>query len=525
MKFKYLFLAATALLALSSCDAYLDKLPDDRAELTDAEKITQLVTSAYPTCNMSVIGETSSDNVDDNGGRYSYDDMMDELYRFKDVDVTGNDSPYYIWNGYYHAIGTANQALDAISKYNNKGEMKGQAAEAKLCRAYSMFMLANVFCMAWNPDKADEYLGLPYPLIPNLEIKERGTLRQLYEAINKDIEEALPDLNESIYKKPTYHWNMHAAYAFAARFNLYYMKYDKAIEYATKALGNNPEIFLRNYESYIKLGALEMNNLYNRSSEACNFLLVPTYSTAQRYAVGQRYGHNSMIASFETYWAKAPWGKGSEDALLYWSNMLYGSAAAVLFPKMFEFFEYTDKVNGIGYPHIIDQAFTGDETILVRAEAYALNNNLAAALDDMNKWIVSHCKEKAGKDDKEKFRPVLTTALVDTFYTHLSYAPVIPDANRDRSIRKQLNPQGFKLNEVGENEVNTQENVIQLILHMRRLETRQQGYRFYDLKRYGISYTHFVAGEAPIVFNPGDLRGAIQLPSDVINAGLQKNPR
>ncbi|RRD01923.1 RagB/SusD family nutrient uptake outer membrane protein [Prevotella sp. OH937_COT-195] len=520
MKFKYLFLAAAALLAFSSCDDYLDKLPDDRAELTTEEKITQLLVSAYPTCNISLIGETSSDNMGDNGRAYSSDIMIDELYRFKDVDVTGNDSPYYIWNGYYRAVAVANQALDAIAKFKRPEALKAQAAEAKLCRAYGMFMLANVFCMAWNPQEADKYPGLPYPLVPGVSENKRGTLRQLYEAINKDIEEALPNVNDAIYKKPKYHWNTRAAYAFAARFNLYYMNYDKAVEYADKALGANPEIFLRNYANYEKLGAVEINNLYNRASEPANFLLVPTYSSASRYVFRERFGHNGTIAGYETYWALAPWGQGSEDALLYWSNMLYGPQSGAIFPKMYEFFEYTDKVAGIGYVHVMDQAFTADETLLVRAEAYALKNNIDKALDDMNKWIVSHCREKAGTNG-EKVRPVLTTALVDTFYKHVEYAPVTPDGNRDRSIRKILNPQGFELTPG----TDTQENVLQLILHMRRLEVRQQGYRFYDVKRYGISYTHFVAGEDPIIFKPGDLRGAIQIPSDVVNAGLAKNPR
>ena len=34
-----------------------------------------------------------------------------------------------------------------------------------------------------------------------------------------------------------------------------------------------------------------------------------------------------------------------------------------------------------------------------------------------------------------------------------------------------------------------------------------------------------IDGEDPIYFVAGDLRGAIQLPSDVINSGLQANPR
>ena len=54
MKTKYLFLGLAAL-SLASCDDYLDKLPDDRATLDTKEKITQLLTSAYPANHVAVM--------------------------------------------------------------------------------------------------------------------------------------------------------------------------------------------------------------------------------------------------------------------------------------------------------------------------------------------------------------------------------------------------------------------------------------------------------------------------------------
>lgn len=66
-----LFAMSLGVLALASCDDYLDKLPDDRAELDTEKKITQLLVSAYPTCNNALLSEYMSDNVDDNGRGYS----------------------------------------------------------------------------------------------------------------------------------------------------------------------------------------------------------------------------------------------------------------------------------------------------------------------------------------------------------------------------------------------------------------------------------------------------------------------
>lgn len=97
--------------------------------------------------------------------------------------------------------------------------------------------------------------------------------------------------------------------------------------------------------------------------------------------------------------------------------------------------------------------------------------------------------------------------------------PVVPEKDTDRSWKKAIAPQGFTVAK------GTQENIIQLILHMRRLETIHQGMRWLDIKRYGISFSHNIDGEDAIVFKAGDLRGAIQLPTDVLDAGLPANPR
>ncbi|WP_288146145.1 RagB/SusD family nutrient uptake outer membrane protein [Xylanibacter caecicola] len=523
-KIKYIALSVCAALSLTSCNDFLDKLPDDRAEIDSNTKITNLLVSAYPAVSNIMLNEMSTDNVSDNGKQYTTNLLKEEIYRFQNITDEGNDSPRHIWNGYYNAIATANQAIQAIEEMGSPASLNAQMAEAKLCRAYSMFQLATTFCMAWNPEKADEYLGLPYPKRPGSGVNDgyvRGTLRELYENINTDIEEALPYVSDDIYSVPKYHFNLKAAYAFAARFNLYYMNYDKCIQYANIVLGSVPTSVMRNFEPYTVFGRVDIGNRYVMTSEAANLLLVPAYSLSGRAIAGgsyNRFDHNQSMASYETFWVSMPWGSGSSNNTLYYSTMLYGTNQCVAFPKIEEFFEYTDKVNGSGYVHIVDPVFTGDETLLCRAEAYALKggeDNLKKAVDDMNVWVGTHCKATEGPTK----RPTLTVDNITSFINGLDYAPALPDGNRDRSMRKTLHPQGFTVAE------ERQENVIEFLLHMRRLETIFQGTRFMDIKRYGIEHSHLIAGEDAITFTAGDLRGAIQLPSDVINAGLEANPR
>ena len=538
---KYIALSACAVLSLGSCNDYLDKLPDDRAEIDTPEKVRQLLSSAYVTSAGDLINEMFSDNVCDNGRQYSSSLLHEECYRFKDITDQGHDSPYSVWNAGYNAVATANEAIRAMKEMGNLEETKAQMAEAKLCRAYAMFMMANTFCMAWNPEKADVYLGLPYPTEPesSVDVKhDRGTLRQLYENINKDIEEALPDVDDNLYSVPKYHFNQRAAYAFAARFNLYYLNYDKCIEDANKVLGNSPKSFMRDYEQYTQFGALDTGNRYIKTNEPSNLMLVSYNSILGRtfvYGAYPRYCHGQVAAS-DTYWMKGPWGKGSDDNTIYYAKMMYGSNQCVYFPKMLEQFEYTDKLAGTGFVHTIDPVFTGDETLLCRAEAYILKHEYDKAVADMNIWIETHCKEEVVNDEKGTvtYRPVLTVESINEFVNELEYTPVEIESTSERTMRKTMYPQGIKIDNPSVDP--TQENMIQLLLAMRRIETMYQGLRFMDIKRYGIAYCHNISGEEWIYFNDNndylydgvagaDKRGAIQLPSDVINAGLEANPR
>ena len=145
------------MLALAtSCDSFLDKLPDDRAEVNTDDKVTSLLVSAYPTVAANVILEASSDNLIDNGEQYSTTKLIEDAYRFRTITPENNDTPKDLWNNYYKAIASANQALASIEEMGNPESLKAQRAEALMCRAYGMFSLANVFCMAYNPEKADD---------------------------------------------------------------------------------------------------------------------------------------------------------------------------------------------------------------------------------------------------------------------------------------------------------------------------------------------------------------------------------
>ena len=514
MKNKIIYIALSATLAFSSCDDFLDKMPDNRAEIDSESKVTSILVSAYPTHTPAMMLEMASDNAMDNGSKFTVESQEHEdAYLWNDIKVSNNDSPQYIWNACYSAIAAANQALEAIEAMGNPANLQAQRGEALLCRAYGHFVLANVFCLAYNPETADKDMGIPYSIAPETEVSPtytRGTMKELYGKINDDIEEGLPLINDEIYSVPKYHFNKKAAHAFAARFNLYYHNYDNVIKYANVVLGATPHKMLKDWNKIVMETASNWDvrvDMYISASDPSNLLLLPVSSSwgywGGPYNLGRRYGHAQAICLNESGRAAGMWGAYSN--LLPFKNM-WGYDEKLAVTKIGGYFQYTDKVNGIGYRKIVMTGFTADETLLCRAEAYALKNELGNAVNDINIWLSTHTLGGL---------QVTTKDVVD-FYSAVRTMPL---DNSARSIKKAINPLGFTV------APGDQEEIIQCLLHLRRIETMHEGLRFQDIKRYGIEISHNREGLENDVLKLDDPRRALQLPQDVINAGLEANPR
>lgn len=518
MKRNILHIALGGVLILSSCSDFLDTLPDNRTEIDSADKMAKLLVSAYPTTTYILLTEMSSDNAMDNG--ISYDligQQQEEAYLWKDVTAESNDSPKMLWDAHYNAIAAANQVLQQIEEEGSPAGMNPHKGEALLCRAYSHFVLANLFCMPYNPATASTELGIPYATRPETEVRpyyERGTLAETYKYIQEDLEAGLPLINDNLYSVPKYHFNIKAAYAFAARFYLFTQQWNEVIKVADRVLGTVPSKVLRDWSGIIQSASKDVANVYNDPKLACNLMFLPSYSETGyvlgSYTLGERYGHGNEIFTSETVAAYyndniCPWGR------LAMLNQISALETKNNFFKSMVYFEYIDKESGTGYVHYLDIPFRTDETLLCRAEAYTLlggEENENKALADINMWIKSHSTTKTATTLRE----------INRFYDGIGYAST--ESTQLRSIKKHLNPLGFTVEEGSQ-----QENMIQLILHLRRIELLHDGMRWFDLKRYGIELVHNQDGNSDIVLKKDDKRRAFQLPQDVISAGLQANPR
>lgn len=520
-------LAIAGTFCCTSCNDYLDELPDNRAELDSESKIANLLVSAYPVNDYVLCAELSSDNVDDygennpHGGRF-----YEQLFNWEEVKESNNEDPSRIWSACYNAIAVANQALYAIDEMGNPTTLNACKGEALIARAYGHFVLVNMFSQHYTVEHGKTDLGITYMEKAETELNptyKRNTVAEVYEKIEQDLEAGLPLIDDALYTVPKYHFNKKAAYSLAARFYLYYQKWDKAIECATVALGSNPTSLLRDNVSLADLPRdplAKVSLQYVSASQKANFLLQTAYSQLGTlfgaYYTGSRFTHGAVIAKSETIQTDAPWGKyvSNKDKTkntYYLMPWVYGGTNLdkVLLPRIPYLFEYTDAVSQTGYTRAVYAAFTAEETLLVRAEAYIMQKEYAKALNDMNMWVTNTVKNGTA----------LTNETITAWRKGLNYFT----PNNPTPI-KELHPD-FTVEE-GE-----QEAFVQTLLYMRRHETLHMGLRWFDVKRYGIEVTRRVIESGAVslvtenVLKTRDNRCALQIPADVISAGYEPNPR
>ena len=103
--------------------------------------------------------------------------------------------------------------------------------------------------------------------------------------------------------------------------------------------------------------------------------------------------------------------------------------------------------------------------------------------------------------------------------TAISDMPVIPLTDDQRTIKKAIDPIGFTIAD------GDQMELLKFVLHLQRINAIHTGERMQILKRYGIVYSHNVDKGDAITINKRDLREVLQLPQEVISAGLEANPR
>ncbi len=538
---------AMAGMALAGCtDSFLDKEPDERTSILTVDDVIQLFTASYPDANYGWVCELSSDNVMDLNSKHlpaslnaeqkethynltSSGRQDDEMFRFEPVkSSTSSDTPAALWTSFYTAINSVNEGMIVLDRIAAQpgfvADRKYNAARAEglLIRAYAHFILVNCFSQAYKNDELSRHdVGVPYLYKPITTVDDnydRSNVTETYNKIRTDLEEGLKLINNINYKMPKWHFNEEAAHAFAARFYLFTREWDKVIEHANAVLGDNNETLLTRMFDYSVLEDLYYLSDYANAWQSpyiySNIMLIDTYSTVLRKA-RYRYSQGSLVAR-SIYYHNSPMWAGYVVNPTVLVMGLGGNGYGAYYPAWIsEQFQYSDKVAGIGYAHTIRREFTYAELLLERAEAEIMVGNIAKATEDLITY--SSSIQKFSNSTKETYErnarmTPLTEEMINTWF-----------AKKRNNNYNCFDDWNFVTN-MSPDYVIDQEKVpyMNALNYFRRFETNFTGMRFFDLKRWGMEYSHEYGLDNEVYYLKwNDPRRALEVPEDAIASGLE----
>ncbi len=473
------------LMSLSGCKKMLDTLPDNRAELSSPDKVSQLLVTAYPDRDYITFCESMSDNVGDRGYKTTYNDPLlnENPYRFMDFTSDNAGSVDEYWASCYRAIAAANLALNACENASDPAAYNPYKGEALVARAYAHFMLVSLFAKTYDPATAASDPGIPYVTTPETTLYakyERNTVAYVYDMIDKDLAAGLPLLNDNVYKVRVYRFNQAAAHAFASRFYLFRQQYDKAIAQANLALTGNIVSYLRPWNTvYSALSDLEIKSRYTKSTEKANLLLATTASIWGFGWQTYRYGLNSALQR-QIYlqpnvtggsWADKAGGYGSSGELMG-VNKWYQNFVSI-----------TTK---IGNYYMYVPLLSAEEVLFNKAESQVMLGSYDDAITLLNGYLSTRISNYNPNQHN------LSVAKVQAFYKTSD----------------------------------TRQAFIQTILDFKRVEFMQEGHRWFDILRHHLPVVHVDENQQTFQLTANDLRRVLQIPqTSQTSGGLAANPR
>lgn len=360
-----MMLLISALFITACTKTYLDKKPDQALVVPQTLQDLQalLDNTGVMNTNMPSLQEVSSDDYYITSTAYnSLTVLMYKNAYTWNKDIYAGSPDVLDWNNRYKQIFYSNVVLEGLAKMNATEKASAQFAAEKgsalFYRGFALYQLAQLFCKPYNAVTAASDLGVPVRTSSDINRKSsRATVAQAYTQIIADLKESLNFLPQTVNIKTRP--NLTAANGLLARVYLSMNDHANALKYADAALKQYSTLL--DYNKISTTSSLSFAR-YNDEVIFLSTLISTSMSNVSR-----------LLIDTTLYKCYTP---GDLRLKLFFKAAAGGNTYKGSYSGSSTFF------NGVAT----------DELYLIRAECYAMQNDKAAALADLNKLMATRWK-------------------------------------------------------------------------------------------------------------------------------------
>lgn len=385
MRYSVIYLAFSALFFLSSCDKFLDITPTGKVIAKTGEEYRALLTYEYKNFpedrGFTTLRGDELTLSPATTKAEDYDAFFDVWSWNDEAPSQSTASPN--WRRYWHIVYIANYIIEHKNEITNisPSNLDQLIGEAFMLRAYTHFLLANIFAPPYTKVNPSETRGIPVVTHADVNALPRcSSLQAVYNRILEDIYEAKKHLNVQTWEEGlNYRFSTVSADALLSRVLLYMGDWKGANDAAKAVLLKRNQLIDFNkttnllpnaYNSIENILALEqvMTNTYkNIGYPSASILALYNSGDLRRTVFYKRVtssistllkgGSNAFACSFRT--AEAYLVAAESDARL--GNLDKSRSTLLLLVKHRltpeTFLAYEAKLNALNQSDLIDEIF------------------------------------------------------------------------------------------------------------------------------------------------------------------------
>ncbi|MFS4455684.1 RagB/SusD family nutrient uptake outer membrane protein [Maribacter sp. 2304DJ31-5] len=472
---KYIIYSFLITLLFFSCndDSFLDETPKGVVIPETVEDYDLMLNNLQ-----DLIGNNLPYLDPDNGAAHAGISFLGQLalnvFEWKDFLYT-QEQDDGDWNNAYQSIFVANEILANIDDAPGSSEslrafVKGDALTE---RAAVYFLLVNLYAKHYNAASASTDLGVPIVLKADVfqEPQARATVQEVYDQIIADLM-AAKDLVRTVRPREAKRGSLAAVNGLLAKVYLYMSDFEKAQSYADDSFTDHGQLI--NFNDFTLPDPADSSTF-------------PDHPYAGIENDGAYLNNEEIVLHRNT------------------TRFIFGIAGYSAGLEAL----YTDKINDLRWRHYSDVSFFGSYFAYGGINSFALNGDRRydrTILVSTPETLLIRAEAKARNQDKDGAIADLNLLRAKRFTTGTG----------------QLDPMDYA----------TDEEALQEVLNERRRELAFTGLNWFDLKRYHTegrtipTFTRDAAGTI-VTLEPGSNRYVMAIPPKVVllNPNLEQNDR